>query len=95
LCRRDQFAFNGSLDQAVLDRLVIFTFDSSGIYDSDTILELGRLPKTLAVVGAGAVWPMCTTHCPEEFAAPKSTKEHTEKAWESFESKKRTLSLTC
>jgi len=33
----------------------IFPFDSSGVYDSDTILELGRLPKTLAVVGAGVI----------------------------------------
>jgi NAD(P) transhydrogenase len=36
-------------------RPVIFPFDSPGIYDSDTILELGRLPKTLAVVGAGVI----------------------------------------
>jgi NAD(P) transhydrogenase len=36
-------------------RPVIFPFDSSGVYDSDTILELGRLPKTLAVVGAGVI----------------------------------------
>ena len=33
----------------------IFQFDSPGIYDSDTILNLNRLPKTLAVVGAGTV----------------------------------------
>src|SRR5713101_2959215 len=36
-------------------RPVIFPFDSSGVYDSDTILDLGRLPKTLAVVGAGVI----------------------------------------
>jgi NAD(P) transhydrogenase len=36
-------------------RPVIFPFDSSGVYDSDTILELGHLPKTLAVVGAGVI----------------------------------------
>ena len=33
----------------------IFPFDNSGVYDSDTILELSRLPKTLAVVGAGVI----------------------------------------
>jgi NAD(P) transhydrogenase len=33
----------------------IFSFDSAGIYDSDTILELNRLPKSLAVVGAGTI----------------------------------------
>jgi NAD(P) transhydrogenase len=36
-------------------RPAIFPFDRSGIYDSDTILELDRLPKTLAVVGAGVI----------------------------------------
>jgi NAD(P) transhydrogenase len=36
-------------------RPVIFPFDCSGLYDSDTILDLGRLPKTLAVVGAGVI----------------------------------------
>ena len=36
-------------------RPIIFPFDSAGIYDSDTILELSRVPKTLAVVGAGVV----------------------------------------
>jgi NAD(P) transhydrogenase len=36
-------------------RPAIFPFDTPGIYDSDTILELGRLPKTLAVVGAGVI----------------------------------------
>jgi NAD(P) transhydrogenase len=30
-------------------------FDTPGVYDSDTILELKRIPKSLAVVGAGAV----------------------------------------
>jgi NAD(P) transhydrogenase len=32
-----------------------FPFDAPGIYDSDTILELNRIPRSLAVVGAGAV----------------------------------------
>jgi len=32
-----------------------FPFDRPGVYDSDTILELNRIPKSLAVVGAGAV----------------------------------------
>jgi NAD(P) transhydrogenase len=32
-----------------------FPFDSPGVYDSDTILELDTIPKSLAVVGAGAV----------------------------------------
>jgi NAD(P) transhydrogenase len=32
-----------------------FPFDRPGIYDSDTILELNTIPKSLAVVGAGAV----------------------------------------
>jgi NAD(P) transhydrogenase len=32
-----------------------FPFDAPGIYDSDTILELTRIPRSLAVVGAGAV----------------------------------------
>jgi NAD(P) transhydrogenase len=36
-------------------RPVIFPFDGSEVYDSDTILELDRLPKTLAVVGAGVI----------------------------------------
>jgi len=36
-------------------RPAIFPFDTPGIYDSDTILELSRLPKTLAVVGAGVI----------------------------------------
>ncbi len=36
-------------------RPAIFPFDSSGVYDSDTILELVRLPKTLAVIGAGVI----------------------------------------
>jgi len=33
----------------------IFPFGSPAIYDSDTILELTRLPKTLAVIGAGTI----------------------------------------
>ena len=32
-----------------------FPFDTPGVYDSDTILELSTIPKSLAVVGAGAV----------------------------------------
>jgi NAD(P) transhydrogenase len=36
-------------------RPVMFPFDGGGVYDSDTILELGRLPQTLAVVGAGVI----------------------------------------
>ncbi|HVV43968.1 MAG TPA: FAD-dependent oxidoreductase, partial [Bryobacteraceae bacterium] len=36
-------------------RPAIFPFKTPGIYDSDTILELTRLPKTLAVVGAGTI----------------------------------------
>jgi NAD(P) transhydrogenase len=33
----------------------IFPFGSRGVYDSDTILELDRLPKTLAVIGGGVI----------------------------------------
>jgi NAD(P) transhydrogenase len=33
----------------------IFPFDTEGVYDSDTILKLNRLPKTLAVIGAGTI----------------------------------------
>src|SRR6185436_16832124 len=33
----------------------LFPFDLAHIYDSDTILDLDRLPKTLAVVGAGVI----------------------------------------
>ena len=33
----------------------LFPFGSPGIYDSDTILDLDRLPKTMAVVGAGVI----------------------------------------
>jgi NAD(P) transhydrogenase len=33
----------------------IFPFERAGIYDSDTILDLKRLPKTMAVVGAGTI----------------------------------------
>ena len=32
-----------------------FPFDKPGVYDSDTVLELDAIPKSLAVVGAGAV----------------------------------------
>lgn len=33
----------------------LFPFDQPHIYDSDTILDLDQLPKTLAVVGAGII----------------------------------------
>jgi len=33
----------------------MFPFGSDGIYDSDTILDLDRLPETLAVAGAGVI----------------------------------------
>jgi len=33
----------------------IFPFASEGVYDSDTILKLDRLPKTMAVIGAGTI----------------------------------------
>jgi NAD(P) transhydrogenase len=33
----------------------IFPFEHSGVYDSDSILHLEKLPKTLAVVGAGTI----------------------------------------
>jgi len=36
-------------------RPVGFPFNRPGIYDSDTILKLNTIPKSLAVVGAGAV----------------------------------------
>ena len=36
-------------------RPVGFPFDRPGVYDSDSILELDTIPKSLAVVGAGAV----------------------------------------
>ena len=36
-------------------RPALFPFDRPEIYDSDTILELDRLPKRLAVVGAGVI----------------------------------------
>lgn len=32
-----------------------FPFDSDGVYDSDTILHLNRIPKTMAVIGAGTI----------------------------------------
>ena len=42
-----------------------FPFDRPGVYDSDTILELDTIPKSLAVVGAGAVGSeyACTFGC--------------------------------
>lgn len=33
----------------------IFPFDSPGVYDSDTILNLDRLPRSLIVIGAGTI----------------------------------------
>src|SRR5208282_5041313 len=33
----------------------VFPFGHGEIYDSDTILKLDRIPKTLAVVGAGVI----------------------------------------
>jgi hypothetical protein len=36
-------------------RPACFPFDRPGVYDSDTILELNTIPKSLAVVGTGAV----------------------------------------
>lgn len=33
----------------------MFPFGSPGIYDSDSILELDRLPKTMAVIGGGVI----------------------------------------
>ncbi|HEV2693875.1 MAG TPA: Si-specific NAD(P)(+) transhydrogenase [Verrucomicrobiae bacterium] len=36
-------------------RPAIFPFGQEGIYDSDTILKLERIPKTMAVIGAGVV----------------------------------------
>jgi NAD(P) transhydrogenase len=33
----------------------VFTFGKGEIYDSDTVLNLDRIPKTLAVVGAGVI----------------------------------------
>ena len=33
----------------------IFPFDSDAVFDSDTILHLNRLPRTMAVVGAGTI----------------------------------------
>lgn len=36
-------------------RPAVFRFGSSGVYDSDTILQLDKLPHTLAVVGGGVI----------------------------------------
>ena len=36
-------------------RPAIFPFGQGAIYDSDTILKLERIPKTLAVIGAGVI----------------------------------------
>jgi NAD(P) transhydrogenase len=33
----------------------MFPFDSDGVYDSDTILQLNRIPRTMAVIGAGTI----------------------------------------
>jgi NAD(P) transhydrogenase len=32
-----------------------FPFGSNEVYDSDTILNLDRLPETMAVIGSGAI----------------------------------------
>jgi NAD(P) transhydrogenase len=36
-------------------RPAVFPFGSSGVYDSDSILQLDKLPQTLAVVGGGVI----------------------------------------
>ncbi|HEY0256251.1 MAG TPA: Si-specific NAD(P)(+) transhydrogenase [Candidatus Methylacidiphilales bacterium] len=36
-------------------RPALFPFNGTEIYDSDSILELNRIPKTMAVVGAGVI----------------------------------------
>jgi len=36
-------------------RPTTFSFESPGIYDSDTILSLDRLPKSMAVIGGGVI----------------------------------------
>jgi NAD(P) transhydrogenase len=33
----------------------LFPFDKDGVYDSDSILELKRIPKTMAAIGAGVI----------------------------------------
>jgi NAD(P) transhydrogenase len=33
----------------------LFNFDQPGVYDSDTILQLARIPKKMAVIGAGVI----------------------------------------
>jgi len=33
----------------------VFPFGEGAIYDSDTILTLARIPRTLAVIGAGVI----------------------------------------
>jgi NAD(P) transhydrogenase len=36
-------------------RPALFPFDQGDVYDSDTVLELHRIPKTMAVIGAGVI----------------------------------------
>jgi NAD(P) transhydrogenase len=36
-------------------RPAVFPFDKAEVYDSDTILALDRVPKTMAVIGCGAI----------------------------------------
>jgi NAD(P) transhydrogenase len=36
-------------------RPALFPFDQGDVYDSDTVLNLHRIPKTLAVIGAGVI----------------------------------------
>ena len=40
----------------------LFPFGEGEIYDSDTILKLARIPKTLAVVGAGVIGTVYGAH---------------------------------
>ncbi len=42
----------------------VFPFGHGEIYDSDTILKLDRIPKTLAVVGAGVIGAEYGVHLP-------------------------------
>jgi NAD(P) transhydrogenase len=37
------------------NRPALFPFDQGDVYDSDTVLDLHRIPKTMAVIGAGVI----------------------------------------
>jgi NAD(P) transhydrogenase len=37
------------------NRPALFPFDQGDVYDSDTVLNLHRIPKTMAVIGAGVI----------------------------------------